>query len=71
MKRFVRSFWGLVILGTVASVATVALTGASAGASYLILVGYLAIILVWMRVADLPEEWAKERTGGGRSKGSR
>ena len=58
-------------MGTIASVATVILTRAGAGASYLILLGYLTLILIWMRVADLPEEWAKEPTGGDRSKGSR
>jgi O-antigen ligase len=72
MKRFVRSFWGLIVLGVSATVATVALTGAGAGASYLILLGYLTLILVWMRIADLPAEWeAKARTGGGRSRDSR
>jgi O-antigen ligase len=71
MKRFVRNPWGLIILGTIATVATVALTQASAGVSYLILLGYLAVVLVWMRVANLPEEWTKEPTGEARNRGSR
>jgi hypothetical protein len=72
MRRFVRSFWGVLILGSTANIATIAVTGADAAASQLILIGYVAIAVVWMRIADLPAEWeAKARTGGGRSKGSR
>lgn len=72
MRRFVRSFWGVVLLGSTANIATIAVTGANAEAAQLILFGYVALAVLWMRIADLPEEWeAKWRTGGGRSKGSR
>ena len=72
MKRFVRSFWGVLLILVVATIATTAATEASAEGMQLIAFGYLAVAVVWMRIADLPAEWeAKARTVGGRSKGSR
>ena len=70
MKRFVRSLWGITAVTAVATVGTIALTEAGAGATQLILVGFLALAILWMKVQGLPEE-PKERTGAGGSKGSR
>ena len=76
MKRFVRSDFGTTVVLTAATVLVVAITRASAGATYLIAFGFLAVAIAWQRfnepaeeVRELPE--AKGRSDEGRSRGSR
>lgn len=57
MKRFVGEDFGLVATLTVATVAVVAVTGAGAGATYLISFGFLAIAIFWGRLHDPPEDF--------------
>lgn len=54
MKRFVGGAWGEVLAITVATLAVVAVTGAGAGATYLIAVGFLAIAIVRHRIQESP-----------------
>jgi hypothetical protein len=56
MKRFVGSDAGLAVTMGVATVAVVAIIGASAGATYLIAVGFLTIAILWRRFHEPPPE---------------
>lgn len=69
MKRFVRSDFGTVALITVLAVLVVAITGASAGATYLILVGFLAIALAIRLGPERLELWREEHGAAPRKKG--
>jgi hypothetical protein len=74
MKRFVGGIWGEGAMITAATVTVAAATGANGGATYLIAVGFLAIATIRRRLKEPPEDIgpsAIERTGAGRSTGSR
>jgi hypothetical protein len=71
VKRFVYSFWGVVITGAGLTLAVVAITEASAGATYLIALGYGVIAIPWMSAIGLFDDEPKAPTGEARSKGSR
>lgn len=54
MKRFVREDAGIVAAITIATAIVVAATGAGAGATYLIVVGFLAVAILWDRFHEAP-----------------
>lgn len=56
MKRFVGGDWREVMVVSVATLAVVAVTGANAGATYLIAVGFLAIAIFRWRFQESPHE---------------
>jgi Mg2+/citrate symporter len=56
MKRFVRGDAVEVATITVATLAVVAITGAGAGATYLIAVGFLAIAIFRWRLQESPRK---------------
>lgn len=74
MKCFVGEGWGEAVLVAVATLAVVAATGASAGGTYLIATGFLAIAIIRRRLQEPPEDIGPsviERTGADRSTGNR
>lgn len=64
MKRFVGSDAGLAVTLGMATVAVVAITNASAGATHLIAVGFLAIAILWQRFHEPPEDLDAEQHRG-------
>lgn len=60
MKRFVEKDWPLSIVGAILTLVVVALTGADAGATYLIAIGFLAIILCIRMGPDRVRLWRAE-----------
>jgi hypothetical protein len=55
MKRFVLGDIGIGVCVAIATLAVVAATGASAGATYLIVLGFLTIAIIWRRFHEPPE----------------
>lgn len=56
MKLFVRSDWWVFAFVVLAPTLVVAVTGAGVGATYLIMVAFLAIAIVWRSQHEPPED---------------
>lgn len=56
MKLFVRQDWWALGAMVLATVLVVAITGAGAGATYLIAIGFLAIAIAWHSRHEPPED---------------